>query len=155
MILSSSLLVTITTGTFGAISLICDSVSNPVKPGIFSSRKIISNDCSLQQSMASCPLTTGTTSYPLSCKNKICGFNKSISSSAQSTLSFFAAISLPSLFTNIWIILHITTKETGCFVYSKGNLFQFLQIKKSKKHVREFPKTYACFFKASRNTTNR
>ena len=42
MILSSSLLVTITTGTFGAISLICDSVSNPVKPGIFSSRKIIS-----------------------------------------------------------------------------------------------------------------
>ena len=117
MILSSSLLVTITTGTFGAISLICDSVSNPVKPGIFSSRKIISNDCSLQQSIASCPLTTGTTSYPLSCKNRICGFNKSISSSAQSTLSFFAAISLPSLFTNIWIILHITTKETGCFVF--------------------------------------
>ena len=62
-----------------------------------------------QQSIASCPLTTGTTSYPLSCKNKICGFNKSISSSAQSTLSFFAAICLPSLFTKISIILHITT----------------------------------------------
>ena len=78
--------------------MICANVSNPVSPGIFSSRKIMSNDSSLQHSMASCPLITGITSYPLSCRKRMWGFNKSISSSAQSTLSFFAAIVLSFFF---------------------------------------------------------
>ena len=56
MIYSSSLLVIITTGSVEFISFRAESVSKPESPGIFSSKKTISNLFSVESSIASVPL---------------------------------------------------------------------------------------------------
>ena len=58
-------------------------VSIPFKPGMFSSKNTTSNGFASTSSRASTPLLTPVTSYPFSLRNKMCGFNNSISSSAQ------------------------------------------------------------------------
>ena len=73
-------------GIKGIISLILDNVSKPDNPGIFSSKKIISKLFSVALSMASDPFVTASTLYPFDSRNRICGFNNSISSSAHRIL---------------------------------------------------------------------
>ena len=62
MMFSSSLLVTMTTGTAGVISFMRCSVSSPLRPGIISSSSTRSKLCVRHWSMASVPLVTVTTS---------------------------------------------------------------------------------------------
>ena len=58
---SSSLLVIITTGTMGCLLLMMLRVSNPVSPGMFSSRKTMSTTWCESSSKASSPLVTAMT----------------------------------------------------------------------------------------------
>lgn len=84
MMFSSSLFVTMTIGVAGESSFICCSVSSPLIPGIISSSSTRSNLCCLHSSMASVPLLTVTTSYPLFCRKMIWARKSSISSSTHS-----------------------------------------------------------------------
>ena len=86
---SSSLLVIIITGTSGFDIFIRERVSKPLIPGMFSSRMIRSKFAVSAASRASRPLFTVTTSYPFCFRNMICGFSRSISSSAQSIVPLF------------------------------------------------------------------
>ena len=89
MMFSSSLFVIIITGTSGLEIFIRDRVSNPLIPGMFSSSIIRSKFAFSAASRASRPLFTVTTSYPFCFRNMICGFSRSISSSAQSIVPLF------------------------------------------------------------------
>ena len=70
----------------GFDSFIMFNVSRPVSPGMFSSSNTRSNASLVQASMASGPLVTVVTSYPLPCRNIMWALSSSISSSAQSNL---------------------------------------------------------------------
>ncbi len=88
MICSSSLLVIITIGIGANFVFIRLMVSKPEMPGMFSSKKTISAMLFSISSMASFPLLAVITRYPLVSKKMICGFNNSISSSAQRMVIF-------------------------------------------------------------------